>query len=95
MLTLCPAHATILGMKSGPEQLAEWKERRFTSSTEAADYLGIDKSIFTKLKNGTRRAGLRMALHIQQQTGIPVESWASVAEDRPARPRIGKRRKAR
>lgn len=64
-------------MQSGPKQLKAWAELRFPTARKAADYLKLDESTFTKLANGTRSAGLRMAFYIQRQTGIPAETWLS------------------
>lgn len=68
-------------MRSGPGQLIDWMERRGFNREETARYLGIDPSVLTKLAAGTRNAGLKIALIIEQKTGIPVESWASVDAD--------------
>lgn len=68
-------------MGSGPQQLTDWIRRRGFSYEETARYLGLDPSVVTKLANGTRNAGLRIALVIERKTGIPVEAWASVDAD--------------
>lgn len=77
----------------GPTQLRDWMRRRgFCYSdapdanlkfTEAAEYLNLDPSVVTKLANGTRRAGLKIAVHLEGRTGIPVEAWLSVDTDEP------------
>ena len=64
-------------MQSGPEQLNEWCSRRGFTNDEAADYLGLDKSVVTKLRNGTRRAGLKIAHQLRDLTGIPTDAWLS------------------
>ena len=64
-------------MRPGPQQLRDWMERRSFNQEEAARYLGIVASVMTKLVNGTRNAGLKIALIIERKTGIPVEAWAS------------------
>lgn len=56
-------------------------ERRSFNNEEAARYLELDASTVTKLANGTRHAGLKIALMIERKTGIPVESWLSADED--------------
>lgn len=68
-------------MSSGPEELREWIGKRFGSYTEAADHLGLDASVVTKLANGTRNAGLKIALLLHRKTGIPVDAWVSDDED--------------
>ena len=68
-------------MSSGPEQLKDWIRRRDFNYEETARYLGIDPSVLTKLANGTRNAGLKIALIIERKTGIPVEAWSSVDAD--------------
>lgn len=82
-------------MKSGAQQLQDWVERREFNYTEAARFLGIDKSVMTKLANGTRRAGLMMAHKIEQRAGIPAESWLSGYRDTVSKPaaRNGRKRK--
>lgn len=64
-------------MSSGSDQLRDWMARREFNNEETAEYLGLDKSVVTKLANGLRRAGLKIALHIERKTGIPVEAWVS------------------
>lgn len=73
-------------MRSGPEQLRDWIERRGFNYEETARYLGLDPSVVTKLANGTRHAGLKIALVIERKTGIPVEAWASVDVDTVGEP---------
>lgn len=68
-------------MHSGPEQLRDWMARRKFRNEEAADYLGLDASVVTKLANGSRNAGLKIALVIERKTGIPVEAWVSGDDD--------------
>lgn len=71
----------IVGMQSGPEQLRDWMSRRRFRNEEAAEYLGIDASVMTKLANGSRNAGLKIAVVIERHTGIPVEAWLSENAD--------------
>jgi transcriptional regulator with XRE-family HTH domain len=68
-------------MRSGPDQLRDWIERRGFNYEETARHLGLDPSVVTKLANGTRNAGLKIALVIERRTGIPVEAWASEDSD--------------
>lgn len=85
-------------MQSGPEQLRDWMKRRQFRNEEAADYLGIDASVMTKLANGSRNAGLKIAVIIERHTGIPVEAWlsehademVSVAADKSGKPKQDK-----
>lgn len=71
----------ICGMQSGPKQLQDWMKRRKFKNEEAANYLGLDASVTAKLANGSRKAGLKIALLIERKTGIPVEVWVSEDED--------------
>lgn len=66
---------------TGPVQFKDWIQRRKFNYTEAAAHLGLDPSVVTKLANGTRGAGLDIAIIIERKTGIPVEAWASVNPD--------------
>ncbi len=68
-------------MQSGPQQLRDWMKRRQFRNEEAAEYLGIDASVMTKLANGSRNAGLKIAIMIERHTGIPVEAWLSENAD--------------
>ena len=61
--------------------MKDWIQRRDFNNEETARYLGIDPSVVTKLANGTRHAGLKIALIIERKTGIPVESWAAPDTD--------------
>lgn len=51
--------------------------RREFNNQAASDYLGLDKSVVTKLASGLRKAGLKIALLLERKTGIPVEAWVS------------------
>lgn len=82
-------------MLSGPEQLRDWMERRGFKNEEASQYLGIDASVMTKLANGSRNAGLKIAIMIERHTGIPVESWLSEDADELVSARAADRRKGR
>ena len=81
---------------SGAELFKDWIKRSdFGTYTAAADYLGLDKSIVTKLANGARRPGRDNAVKLEQQTGIPVAAWGSDASDssRGGTRRNGRKRK--
>lgn len=64
-------------MPSGPQLFREWMERSKMNNARASEYLGLDKSVVTKLASGLRSAGLKIAVHLEQKTGIPVEAWVS------------------
>lgn len=66
-----------VAVQPGSEQIRDWMKRREFRNEEAATYLGIDAAVMTKLANGSRNAGLKIALIIERKTGIPVEAWAS------------------
>lgn len=83
-------------MQSGSEQLLEWMERKgFDTRTQAAKFLGVDKSIVTKLAKGTRKPGRESAIRLQRQTGIPIEAWSSDASDTSEKRGARKPRKRR
>lgn len=67
-------------MPVGPQELKDWINRRDFNYEEAARYLGLDPSVVTKLANGTRNAGLKIALIIERKTGIPVEAWSDLSD---------------
>jgi len=72
-------------MSSGADELRDWMTRRGFSQVEAANYIDVSESFYSLLINGKHRAGLTLALRIQECTGIPVQAWAdteAVASDR-------------
>jgi hypothetical protein len=78
---------------SGAEQFTQWiKLRKFKSKTAAAAFLGMNKSIVTKLANGRRCPGRTNALRLQDLTGIPVSAWGSETADKSKSRRRAKRR---
>lgn len=81
---------------NGPALLTDWiKRMKFKTYVDAAEYLGVDKSILTKLANGTRAAGLTIALRLERKTGIPVEAWESDAADEMVSATASERAKSR
>jgi transcriptional regulator with XRE-family HTH domain len=72
-------------MTTGALHLRNWAVRRFPNTRrlnqDVADHFGWNKSIASAYLNGRRLPELRIALRIQQETGIPVESWVSTAGD--------------
>ena len=62
-------------MKSGPQQLKDWMIRRKFLQRETADHLGFHETFISQLLNGARVPGLENAIHIERETGIPVEAW--------------------
>jgi transcriptional regulator with XRE-family HTH domain len=62
-------------MKSGPDQLRDWMGRRGFNQTEMAVYFGWPQALVSYLLNGQRSPGLRKAIKIERETGIPVEAW--------------------
>lgn len=68
-------------MKSGPEQLREWMDRRWPASPrtqrDAAAHFEWDETFISQLVTGKRTPGLTNAIRIERETGIPVEAWVS------------------
>jgi transcriptional regulator with XRE-family HTH domain len=63
-------------MVRGCLALRDWKRRRgFKSLAETADYLQMDNTTVSKLLSGDRVPGLKVALHLERETGIPVGFW--------------------
>ena len=52
--------------------LSRWTESKGLTDTAAAELLGIDQSMVTKLKNRTRNASLSLALEIERRTGAEI-----------------------
>lgn len=71
-------------MQSGPEQLKDWMHRRRFLQREAAEYLGWHETYISQLLTGARTPGLDNAVHIERQTGIPIEAWTSTDLDTAA-----------
>jgi len=63
-------------MVNGAAELRDWMARRGFSQREAADYIDVSESFYSLLINEKHRAGLTLALRIQDRTGIPVHVWA-------------------
>lgn len=73
-------------MKSGSEQFNDWIQRRFpgqdpTNEEIGAVLGGLDKSLVTKLRKGTRGVGLKFAHQLERHCGIPTEAWLSDESD--------------
>ena len=97
-LLTCKKHACkVPCMKSGAGQLRDWMERRGFNQTETANYLAFDMPYISQLVNGARNPGLANAVHIERKTCIPVEAWATTADESAERePALaGKRRIAK
>lgn len=62
-------------MQSGRERLAAYRDRSRLKQTELATLLGMTDSYLSQVLSGRRRPGLDTALRIEEQTGVPVESW--------------------
>lgn len=79
-------------MPSGPQLFRDWMERSKMNNAAASAYLGLDKSVVTKLASGLRSAGLKIAVHLERRTGIPVEAWMSDDADESELVSAGSRR---
>lgn len=86
-------------MKSGPEQLKEWMERRWSLSLrpqrDTAEHFAWDETFISQLVTGKRTPGLTNAIRIERETGIPVEAWVSSELDEHATSASTKSRKAK
>lgn len=60
---------------SGSDQLKDWMERRGFNQTETAAFFGWPQALISYLINNQRTPGLRKAIRIERETGIPVEAW--------------------
>lgn len=81
-------------MQSGPEQLKAWMERAKKNQAETAAHLGMDFTYVSQIVNGVRTPGLRNALIIERNTGIPVEAWAETEVGCLASAIVARRRKS-
>lgn len=71
--------------------------RREFNQSQAANYLGWDETYMSMVINGHRALGLKNAIFVERQTGIPVEAWVSseLDESEPAVSAVGGNRKIR
>jgi hypothetical protein len=74
-------------MLSGADQLKDWMDRRWPSSSrkqrDASEHFGWDETFISQLCRGARLPGLTNAVRIERETGIPVEAWVSSEVDEP------------
>lgn len=63
-------------MANGAERLTEWLHRSRLKQRVAAELLGMTEGYLSQLLHGVRRPSLTVALRIEGETGIPVQSWA-------------------
>lgn len=89
-------------MQSGPEQLRSWIARRTSTERnpdgnqrEAARIIGMDHTFLSQLLSGRRCPALGTAIAIERTTGVPVEAWLSLSNDREAQAVSTESRKAR
>jgi transcriptional regulator with XRE-family HTH domain len=75
-----------LDTKSGPEQFKDWMKRRGFNQSETAEFFGWGENVISQFVNGRRSPGLARAIKIEELTGIPVEAWASSADDESETP---------
>lgn len=68
----------------GSELLRDWMDRRGVTLNQMAELLSIDFTFVSKLANGTRRPSLKLAVEIENVTGISIRSWA-IATDQLAK----------
>jgi plasmid maintenance system antidote protein VapI len=84
-------------MQSGAEQLKDWMDRRWPSSTrkqrDASEHFGWDETFISQLCRGARLPGLTNAIKLERETGIPVEAWLSSEHDESAKVGSGNGRK--
>lgn len=66
---------------SGRSQLLKWIERNNISRAEASVRFGVSPTLMTRWLNGERRPGYQKLLLLQDETGIPVDSWPSQVND--------------
>lgn len=66
----------------GRERLAQWLQRAKVNQLEAAELIGIDKTQLSQILTGKRRPGLDNAIKIERATGIAVEAWVPLEEDK-------------
>lgn len=75
-------------MQSGRERLRAWIDRSKFNQRQAAELLQFTEVFLSQILNGTRRPGLENAIHIEDVTGISVESWlrSDISETDDAEP---------
>jgi len=56
-----------------------WREDRGWSQVEAAEYLGMTQSMYSRLERGTHPAWGKRAKVVHEKTGVPVDVLAGAA----------------
>lgn len=64
--------------------LHQYMTARKLTQRELAARLGLSVSYVNELLKGNKTPGLRVALRIQEETGVPVASWHSPSQRREA-----------
>lgn len=75
---------------TGRTRLAEYLRRTRLKQYELAGFLGITDAYLSQVLSGKRRPSLPIAVRIERETGVPVETWVdtrmSVSAKRGKRP---------
>lgn len=66
-------------MQTGRERLAQYRDRSRLKQYELARLIGVTDSYLSQLLSGRRKPGRDIAIRIEAQTGIPVQSWSDIA----------------
>ena len=75
LLTCLPIGKYYPRMTRGSELFRAALDKREMSAYAAAKQLGIDQTYVGRLLKGSRKAGLRVALLIEEQFDVPVAAW--------------------
>lgn len=76
-------------MMNGRDRLRAWIDRAKLNQRQTAELLHVSEVYVSQLLAGVRNPSLEMAVLLERETGIPVQSWARselsnvVSTDRP------------
>ena len=54
-------------------KIRSWMKKRGLSQRDLADVLGIHETTVSRILTGTRRLGVRPAMRLAKEMGVPVE----------------------
>jgi transcriptional regulator with XRE-family HTH domain len=69
-------------LTQGSARLAEYRDRWKLKQYELAERITVTNAYLSQILSGKRRPSLPIAVRIERETGIPVESWTE--------PQVGK-----
>ena len=75
-------------MTQGRQLLADWRDRSKLKQKDLARMLDVTDAYLSQVLAGRRRPKLELLIKIEHTTGVPVESWAELADGNSDEPVI-------